>query len=175
MAFLVEGTPYTLSDVNAISRQVTFGGQTFQIQDRIDSNANIEFASGGYQFDVVSRGNSYFAVQAAAAYVNATASLRSETYGFTGTETQSFAMPLAGVEGRIFARRLSLGGYARGMSLGSYGHYFQTGVDAGVDLGRYATILAGYELVDANIQSHNGTRGFAPRFYGPVFGFQFRR
>ena len=113
------------------------------------------------------------------AYVNATGTIHSARYGFTGVEHQSFAFPLAGMEGRAFvlphSSLLNLNGSVKGMSLGSYGHYLQTSIQAGITLGRHLTLGAGYMLVDADVHRKDQTRGFTPRFTGPLFSLQVRQ
>jgi len=170
----IEGTPYMLNGDHAISRQITFAGRTYEFQDQVRSSADIEFVMGGYQFDVIERGSGHFGLQAGAAYVNASGTLRSVLHGLSGTETQTFGLPMVGGEGRAAIRWFTVSGYVRGMPLGTYGHYFEVEADGGINLGRHVTVQGGYHLMDADIRSHGGTRGFAPRFEGPVFGVQLR-
>jgi len=172
----VEGTPYRLSGSNLATRQFTFAGTTYTVREQLDSEASIDYIAGGYQFDLVSRERSHLGLLAGVAYVNATGTVRGLTSGFTGTETQSFPYPVAGADFRTVPwGPLVAAADIKGMSLGDYGHFVQTSVRGGVNLSRHVSFLAGYMLVDADIHRKDHTRGFTPRFSGPVFSIEFRK
>ena len=175
----IEGTPYRLTGVNEVTRQFTFAGRTYTFRDRVSSTAEIDYVAGGYQFDFVSRAGGHFGIQAGVGYVDATGRLVSQSAGFNGTETQAFPFPLTGLEGRLqvlpHTSILSVSGCVKGMSFASYGHFVQANVEAGVGLGRHVILLAGYRFVDADVHRRDETRGFQPRFGGPLVSVQFRR
>jgi hypothetical protein len=112
------------------------------------------------------------------AYVDATGTVRSQTAGFTGAETQSFPFPVAGAEFRAFlipgSTLLTVNGGVKGMELGDYGHFVEGAINGGVGLGRHVILQAGYMVADADVHRKDRTRGFTPRFTGPVFSVQFR-
>jgi hypothetical protein len=176
--FLVEGAPYRLQGEQDVSRQFTFAGQTYTFQDRVASNASIDFVFGGYQFDLVSRPRGHFGFAGGIAYIDATGTVESRDFDFTGTETQSFPFPLVGAGFRALLvpgrQLLSVEGGFKGMTLGDYGHYVQGVASVGLNVGRHMTVLAGYLVVNADVHRRNGTRGFDPRFSGPVFSVQLR-
>ena len=175
---IVEGSPYRLSGNHTAVRQFTFGGQTYTVADQLASSADISYVFGGYQFDAVSNPRGHFGLQGGVAYVDATGTVRSQTSGFTGTLTQSFPFPVAGTEFRLFlipgSALLNVNGGVKGMALGSYGHFVEGAINAGVGLGRHVTLQAGYLLVDADVHRKDQTRGFTPRFTGPLFSVQLR-
>jgi hypothetical protein len=175
---IVEGLPYRLTGSNTVSRQFTFNGRTYSFQDQVTSTADIDYVFGGYQRDFVSRSQGHLGLGGGIAYVDATGTIRSQNFGFTGTEHQSFPFPLVGLEGRAFliprSGLLNINGEVKGMSLGDYGHYVDARVSGGIGLGRHLTIEAGYRLVDADVHRKDQTRGFAPHFTGPVFSVQIR-
>jgi hypothetical protein len=175
---MVEGIPYRLNGAATITRQITFAGRTYNIQDFVTSAADIDYVAGAYQFDVLSRPQGHLGLLAGAGYVNASGTLTSRGFGFQGTEHQSFPFPQAGVEGRAFLLRqrrlLEIDGELKGMPLASYGHFLQFAAHGGIGLGRYVTLQAGYMLFNADVHRHDNTRGFTPTFQGPIFGLQFR-
>jgi len=175
---MLEGIPYRLSGAAAISRQIVFAGRTYNIQDFVTSTADIDYIAGAYQFDIVSRERGHFGLLAGAGYVDATGTLASRNFGFSGTEHQSFPFPQAGAEGRalLLPRRnlLEVDGELKGMPLGRYGHYLQFAIHGGINAGRHLTIQAGYMLADADVHRQDQSRGFQPTFRGPVFGIQLR-
>lgn len=161
-----------------MTRQFTFAGQRYTVQDRVTSQADITYLFGGYQFDIVSKPRGHFGLQAGVGYVNATGELHDQTFGFTGTETQTFPFPVAGAEFRGFPLRspiIQISGELKGMALGDYGHYLDGSLNVGAGIGRHLTLLVGYRIVDADIHRQDQTRGITPRFGGPVFSLQVRR
>ena len=176
---IVEGLPYRLTGENTIARQFVFNGRTYTVRDQVTSTADIDAVFFGYQRDVVSRPQGHFGLAAGVAYVNATGTIQSRNFGFTGTEHQSFPFPLAGLEGRAFlipgSNLLNINGSVKGMSLGDYGHYVDAQVGGGLGLGRHLTIEIGYRVADADVHRKDQTRGFAPRFSGPMVSLQVRQ
>jgi len=175
---MVEGVPYRLAGAATVTRQITFAGRTFTVQDFVTSDATIAYIAGAYQFDIVSRPQGHFGLLAGVGYVDATGTLSSRQFGFSGAEHQSFPFPQAGAEGRAFLlphrNLLEVDGELKGMSLGDYGHFLHFAVRAGVSVGRRFTIQAGYMISNSDIHRKDQTRGFNPTFLGPVFGIQLR-
>jgi hypothetical protein len=174
---IFEGSPFRLRGTAEVNRQFTFGGEQFTLRDRVVSTADITYIFGGYQFDLFTGGHGHVGLQGGVGYVDATGTLQSETFGFTGSETQSFPFPLVGAEFRALplgTPLVQIGGGLRGASLLDYGHYVEGWLDAGIGIGRHVTVLAGYRVVDSEVHRRDQTRGFVPRFSGPVFSVQFR-
>jgi hypothetical protein len=174
----IEGIPYRLNGAANVSRQIVFAGRTYNLQDFVTSRADIDYVAGSYQFDIVSRPQGHFGLLAGVGFVNATGTLTSRNFGFSGTERQSFPFPQVGAEGRAWLlphrNLLEIDGELKGMSLASYGHYLQFAVHGGVSVGRHLTIQAGYMLANADVHRQDNTRGFNPTFQGPIFGLQVR-
>ena len=175
---MIEGVPYRLNGAASVTRQISFAGRTFTVQDFVTSTADIAYVAAAYQFDLVSRSQAHFGLLAGVGYVDATGTLTSRQFGFSGTEHQSFPLPQAGAEGRIFLlpRRnlLEVDGELKGMSLGDYGGFLQLAVRGGIGIGRHLTIQAGYMRAVSDIHRKDNTRGFSPTFQGPIFGIQLR-
>lgn len=174
---MLEGTSYRLRGEADVNRQFTFAGQQYTLQDRVTSAADITHIFGGYQYDVVSGARGHAGLQAGVAWVDATGTLTSNSFGFTGAEKQSFPFPVAGAEFRLLplaSPLLQIAGGIKGMTLGDYGHYVDASIEAGAGLGRHVTVLAGFRIADADVHRKDQTRGFSPRFTGPVFSVQFR-
>jgi hypothetical protein len=174
---LIEGAPYRLTGEADAFRQITFAGRTYTLQEHLVSTADITYIAGAYQFDLISRDRGHFGLQGGVAWVDSEGTVSGRSAGFA-TERQSFPIPLAGAEGRVWlipgSRLLNLNGEIQGMSLGDYGRFLQAGINCGVGLGRHVTLEAGYRIVDAIIHRRDETRGFSPRFTGWIFSLQVR-
>jgi hypothetical protein len=171
-----EGTPYRLDGDNTLNRSFTFRGRTYTFQDRVLSHAEVNYIFGGYQYDFLSRASGHLGLQFGVGYLNASGTLTSTRFGFSATESRSVPFPLAGIEGRAFAAHgwIVLSGLIKGMDLGSYGHYVQGAVNGGIGLGRHISVLAGYQVMDADLHSKSETSRIAPRLTGPIFSVQVR-
>ncbi len=103
-------------------------------------------------------GRGHLGFQGGVAYVDATGTLRSETFGFTETETQSFPFPPAGAEFRALplgSPLVQIGGGLKGMSLGDCGHYLDASLDAGIGIGRAAFQRPGVLSAIPQLSGHN--------------------
>src|SRR2546425_6775865 len=76
--FTFEFVPYRLDGENTLTRSVHFSGQTYPAQDRIHSEASVNYIFGGYQYDLVSRRRGYVELIAGVAYFGA--SVRAESH-----------------------------------------------------------------------------------------------
>ena len=191
-----ETVPYRLNGGNTVTRPFKFGGATFPEQvivpitglplllNHIDSQTEINYFFGGYQYDIVNgawghagigAGVAYFHAEAVATIPPSITPVHSTTPAISGTEERSAAIPLIGGEFRYFIipgkRLLNLNGEVKGMSLGSYGKYVQGDVNAGVAVMRFLRLQAGLNVVDADVHNSAG-RGFKLRFAGPLFSVQ---
>ena len=174
---IIEGAPFRLDGTQTLSRTITYQGQTYQLNDKITSKASLDSVYGGYQFDVISNPAGHLGFQAGGAYLNATGSITSGTTGVTASKSVTVGLPLAGVEFRVFpVRRKALfevNGEAKGMALGSYGHFVQVTGNAGLGWGP-VLFEAGYRIADYDLHTTNSSTVVAPRFMGPVFSIVLR-
>jgi hypothetical protein len=175
---IVEGAPYRMDGAANLTRQITFAGSTYTVQDFVTSTASIDFVAAGYQYDAIVRTRGHLGFSAEGGYVNGSGTLTSRNFGFRASEQQSFGFPIAGAEGRVLpllrSNLLQIEGEIKGMALGRYGHYLQMAVRGGIGIGRWLTLSAGYMRVDADVHRSDGTRGFSPTFQGSVVGLQLR-
>src|SRR5262245_30889096 len=172
-----ETIPYRLSGNAQLMRSITFNGVTYTIQDRIASEANVNYFFGGYQRDVMSNSFGHAGFLGGIGYLDGDANVRSQTRGLQGTESAKLPFPLVGGEFRIFPEPRSLfnlNAEVKGFPLGTYGHYFQTVVNVGVSLGRNLTAQAGYGYINADVHEKNNGDGFRLNFRGPLISIQFR-
>jgi hypothetical protein len=172
-----ETIPYRLNGNQQLTRSVTFNGVTYTIQDRIASEANVNYFFGGYQRDLVSNSFGHAGFLTGIGYLDGDANVRSQTRGLQGTESAKIPFPLVGGEFRVLPdpRGLfNINADVKGFPLGTYGHYFQTVVNVGVSLGHNLTAQAGYGYVNANIHEKNNGDGFKLNFRGPLLSIQFR-
>ena len=174
---VVEGSPYSYSGSNALSRTIEFQGRTYSVQDTVTSRAEMTYVYAGYQYDFVRQRQGHVGIQAGGAYIDAAGRISSAATGLSASRSQKLGLPLVGLDARISAFRfVSLSADIKGMSFGGYGRFLQTGMHAGVG-GRWATFQAGYMLLDADVHERNGGAnrvGIAPQIKGPVFSVQIR-
>jgi hypothetical protein len=172
-----ETIPYRLEGNSQLTKSFTFNGVTYTIQDRVASEANVNYFYGGYQRDLVSRGMGHAGLQAGIGYIDGDANVKSQTRLLQGTESAKIPFPLVGGEFRVFPDprgHLNLNADIKGFPLGSYGHYFQTGFNVGLSLGPNLTAQAGYAYVNADVHEKNNGDGFRLNFRGPMISIQFR-
>ena len=176
---IFEAVPYRLRGNNILNRHFQFQGRTYHIEDRLESEADLTYLYGGYQYDFVSTKRGHAGIQGGAAYVNARASLRSQGTGLSATASQKLALPLAGGEFRAFLipnrDLLNVNGEVKGMSFGRFGRFFEAGAHVGIGF-RYVTFQAGYIYTDIDLKDDDlqDLIRFKPRFSGPIFSIQFR-
>jgi hypothetical protein len=182
----VEGTPYSLHGLNTIDRSIVYQGRTFAVNQSVTSNATLNYVYAGYQYDLLSNSRGHFGLSLGGAYLNATGSLATNvtTNGMTtvvaATKTQTFGIPLTGVEFRVFPlphhRIFEIEGGMRGMTLGGYGYYVQAIGQGGLSFGPF-TLLAGYRAVNTSIHvtaKSGNANGITARLQGPIFSGAFR-
>ena len=172
-----ETIPYRLEGNAQLTKSFTFNGVTYTVQDRVTSEANVNYFFGAYQRDLLSSSMGHAGLQAGVGYIDGDANVKSQTRGLQGTESAKIPFPLIGGEFRVFAdprHYINVNADVKGMPLGSYGHYFQTVVNVGVSLGSNLTAQAGYAYVNGDIHEKNNGDGFRLNFRGPVISIQFR-
>jgi len=172
-----ETIPYRLEGNAQLTKSFTFNGVTYTIQDRVASEANVNYFFGAYQRDLVSGNLGHAGLQAGIGYLDGDANVKSQTRGLQGTESAKIPFPQVGGEFRVFPDprgHFNVNADVKGFPLGSYGHYFQTVVNVGLTLRRNLTAQAGYAYVNGDIHETNNGDGFKLNFRGPVISIQFR-
>jgi hypothetical protein len=171
-----ELVPYRFEGTNTINRSFELGGRTYPVQDRITSEAGVDYLFGGYQYDPVNNDRGHFGIGAGVAYFAASAEVTSQTLGVTGIEERKLPLPLVGGEFRVFPVPASniwnINGEAKGMSLGSYGRYFHASIHTGFAVAPVLRLQAGFNFIDADLHQRDRTQGFKVRFGGPIFSVQ---
>jgi hypothetical protein len=176
---VVNGYPVRLTGLNTVNRTITYQGQTFNVSDTVSSSADVNYVFAGYQYDVLTGPAGHLGFSVGGAYLDASGSIHSQTANTTASKSETFGMPLAGVDARLFPipghKLIEIEGGLRGMGLGDYGHYLEGSVQGGVALGP-VTFLAGYRRVNADIHSNSGTNpsGVDVNLSGPIFSVMFR-
>ncbi|MDQ1474337.1 MAG: hypothetical protein QOJ99_5817 [Bryobacterales bacterium] len=174
---LLEGTPFRLTGTRNLTRTITYAGRTYAITEHITSSAHLNYFYGGYQFDLVSRPTGHVGLNLGGAWLNADGTIRGESSGITASKAETIGLPLAGFDWRIFPVRrrvlVEVSGEAKGMALGSYGHYVQASVAAGIGAGP-VLIEGGYRIVNVDIHPSNNSSAVSPQFTGPVLSLVIR-
>ncbi|HLH02648.1 MAG TPA: hypothetical protein VKX25_07755 [Bryobacteraceae bacterium] len=176
---VVEGMPFTVDGYNVVNRTIVYRGQTFDVHETVRSAASFNYVFAGYQYDLLSGVMGHLGLSAGGAYVDAGGRITSVETGNTGAKTETLGLPLAGIEGRLFPlpghRILTVEGGLRGMSVGSYGSYFEAQGSGGVNLGHFA-LLAGYRSMHPDLHASSGANpsGVDAHLRGPIFSVQWR-
>src|SRR5436190_7822712 len=172
-----ETIPYRLEGNAQLTKSFTFNGVTYTIQDRVASEANVNYFFGAYQRDLVSGSMGHAGLQAGVGYLDGDANVKSQTRGLQGSESAKIPFPLIGGEFRVFPDsrgHLNVNADVKGFPLDGYGHYFQTVVNVGVSLSHNLTAQVGYAYVNGDVHEKNNGDGFRLNFRGPVISIQFR-
>jgi hypothetical protein len=170
---VVEGSPISITGLNTVQRTVVYRGQTFNVNETLDSSADLNYLFAGYQYDVLTGRLGHLGFSAGGAYLGATGTINAVQASTTATRSETIGVPLAGADFRVFPipghKIIEVEGGLRGMGAGSYGHFVEGSASGGVRLGPVA-ILAGYrELLADFHQSSNGGSGVNLRLKGPIF------
>jgi hypothetical protein len=147
------------------------------LTEHITSTAGMNYFYGGYQFDIISRPAGHIGLSVGGAWLSADGTIRGQNSGITASKSESIGLPLAGFDWRVFPVRrrvlVEINGEAKGMTLGSYGHYVQASVAAGIGAGP-VLIEGGYRIVNFDIHSLNNSSAVSPQFTGPVLSLVIR-
>jgi hypothetical protein len=175
---VVEGSPIRLDGNNIVQRTVVYRGQTFNASDTLSSSAELNYLFAGYQYDVLSGRSGHLGFSVGGAYLGAVGSINARLAGTSASRTETFGVPLAGAEFRIFPvphhQIFEIEGGLRGMAFGSYGHFVEGNASAGVRFGPVG-LLAGYRELFADFHQSGGDQsGLNARLKGPVFSALWR-
>lgn len=175
---VVEGTPFRINGFKSVNRSITYRGQTFNVSQTVRSSADLDYAFGGYQYDVLSGPKGHLGFSVGAAYLGATGEIQAIETGILATTSQRVVLPLAGTDFRIFPipghKFFEIEGGIRGMAFGDYGYFAEATGSGGIAFGPF-TVLAGYRAVNTDIHvTSNGGSGITARLHGPIFSGMFR-
>ena len=168
---LVQFTPYRFSGEQTLKRSFRFGGVTYTLNDRVTSDASLNYLAVGYQRDVLTRGGLELGLLGAATYIGVKAEATSPSVGHAEvTRRIVFPLVVSAVRWVPAARTswFSIRGEVRGMTFGSYGRYFDGLGTIGFAVSPHVTLEAGYHLADGD--GHQNARGAKFRLNGPWIG-----
>jgi hypothetical protein len=177
--FVLEGSTLTPEGDNNLARTIVYNDRTYNVRDRILSNAELSTIYAGYQYSLLSTRRYRLAAGGGGAYIVADGTIQSTSTGVQASREHRIGLPLAAVDARIFLlpdrNLLEIAGGLKGMSFGRYGRYVEGGIHAGVNFGAVG-FRVGYRLLDADIHedSTSSDIGAAPRIAGPAFSVVFR-
>jgi len=151
--------------------------KTYSVSDHIISSADLNYFYGGYRYDAVSRPGGHLGLEVGGAWLSAEGTIHGQVSGITATKSEAIGLPLAGVDARVFPVRgrfpVEVNGGVKGMAFGSYGHYVQASVAAGVGVGP-VLIEGGYRVVNFDIHTSDNATAVSPQFTGPTVSVVFR-
>jgi len=174
---VVEGSSLQPEGDNDLARTIAYNGRTYNVRDRIVSNAELTTIYAGYQYSLLSKARGRLAFGGGVAYVKALGSIESVSTEVQVSREHQVGLPLASLDARVTLPGtrdlIELAGDLKGMSYGRYGRYVQGGVHLGVHL-RYIGFRVGYMIIDADIHEADESAGVAPRLSGPAFSLVLR-
>jgi hypothetical protein len=170
---VVEGSPISISGLNTVQRTVVYRGQSFNVNEILNSSADLNCFFAGYQYDLLTGRIGHLGFSAGGAYLGARGTITAVQASTTATKSETIGLPLAGMDFRVFPipghKIIEVEGGLRGMGVGSYGHFIEGSASGGVRLGPIG-ILAGYrELLADFHETGNGGSGVNLRLRGPIF------
>lgn len=173
---VVEGMPLSVQGKNTVRRSVMYHGQTFFVNQTLQSSASLTYLFAGYQYDILSGRAGDLGLSAGGAYVNATGTIHAVEAGTAATKSETLSLPLAGIAFRLFPipghRWIEVEGGMRGMAFGGYGSYVQAEASGGLGFGPIA-FLAGYREVRADLHGTGAAAsGVNLHLKGPIFSMQ---
>ena len=177
---IVEGSPYRFAGDHVLTRTVTFQGRVYSFNERIQSEAELDYFSAGYGYDILNGPSGHLGLSVSGAYFRASGTLAAPARSIEGSDEQTVGLPLVGLSFRRSpwpgSSVLSIQGDVKGISVGRYGHFVQGSLEAGVNW-RWISVLGGYQFLNSDI--HESTNrpqpsGVRTRFTGPIFTIQFR-
>jgi hypothetical protein len=173
---VVEGSPISFSGVKTISQSFVFLNKTYNVSQTVDTNANVNYAFGGYQYDPLSGQYGHLGFQAGVAYIGVQGTLVGVQSGITETKSFQAPVPLIGTEFRVFPiphmKLVEIEGMVRGITAGGYGYFIEGGASGGLRY-RMFSLLAGYREMFANVhQKGDNANGVALHLKGPIFSAQ---
>jgi hypothetical protein len=169
----LEVIPYRFNGEQTITKSFRFGGVTYPVNERVTAKATLNYFSLGYQYGMIQRQRLGLGLQTGVAYIGVKAQASSPLAG-PAEVNRDIPFPLVGLVGRYTPGEkstFSLRGEARGMTFGSYGHYFDVGGGVAYHLSPYASLEVGYRVV--NGEGHHATRGAQVNFRGPSIALRF--
>ena len=175
---ILEGSPVSFSGVNTIERSFIYLNKNYNVSETVQSNASVNFAFAGYQYDPLSGPMGHLGFQVGAAYLHVDGTLVGVQSAITESKSLQGVLPLMGTEFRLFPiphqKLLQVEGLLRGVPAGSYGYYVEGSASAGVRLGS-VTFMGGYREMLANLHETNPVgNGVLLRLRGPIFSLQWR-
>ncbi len=175
---VLEGTPASFSGVNTIERSFVYLNRVFNISQTVKSNADINYAYLGYQYDPLTGRWGHLGFGIGAAYLAVDGTLIGVQSNLTESKALHGFLPLPGADFRVFpipaSKLLEVEGTLRGLAVGSYGYYVEGMASGGIRVSSI-TFLAGYREMFANLHEDGGRgNGVVLHLKGPIFSLQWR-
>ena len=175
--FVVEGNLFRLEGQNRLNRTITFAGKDYAVNETVSSDAKLDYALVGYQYDFISRSQGHLGFLVGAAMLDAKGTVKSPTIG-QAEESITAPLPLLGMEFRVYPlagrNYLNINTDIKGITAGDYGHFVHQTTNVGFSLGRHFTFQVGYSTFTLSANDTDNSMGFSLQNKGPVFSVQFR-
>jgi hypothetical protein len=126
------------------NRTFNYGGTTYPATTKVVTLLKAGYYSADYQFDVVKRDTGIFGFIVGGKYVNGDSQISAPDLQRTEADTRSVVVPIAGVTGRLYLGRLSLGGEFSGITLGKRGHLYDFFASGQIHLSDRLALGGGY-------------------------------
>jgi hypothetical protein len=174
--FVIEGSPTSFSGTNVINRSFVFLNHTYDVSQTVSTNADVNYAFAGYQYDPWTSRWGHIGFQVGVAYLGVQGTLIGIQSGLYESKSFQAPVPLIGTEVRFFPvprhKIFEVEGMVRGVPAGGYGYFLEGGASGGVRVGPVG-VLAGYRDLFANVhQDNDRSDGVALHLKGPIFSLQ---
>jgi hypothetical protein len=179
-------SPFTRSRQRALTRQITFQGQTFDAGLVTDTEMRAHMYALGYQYDIFRRRRWHLGVAVQFDLFDTEAHIAAAAQATPGgpvaarSVSGSFLapIPVAGPEFRVYltnSPRLFLEGNVYGMYFFGYGNFVSSAGTLGVTLTKHLSVNAGYQLGSRLVVKSNATDRIGIRLTqrGSIVGLEY--
>lgn len=148
--------PMSWEGTSNLSRQITWGGQTYTASTDVDSEITVNYHRLGYRYDIIDLLNNRLGVIFEVKYFDADATIKDSTGTMNVTETFDLPIPTVGVGGQVGLPFLfSVSGEVTGLALSS--NIYMVDGEAMVNLtpAPFVKLSAGYRYLAFHVEDND--------------------
>lgn len=145
--------PLQWSGTGVLSRNITFGGQTYTASTATDSEINVDYHRLGYRFDLFDMLSNRVGLIAEVKYFDADATVKAPSLGFDETESIQAPLPTVGVAAQVgLPFLINVSGEVTGITLGSDAYVFDAEAMVNFDPAPFITVSGGYRYFTFHLE-----------------------
>ncbi|MBW7956701.1 MAG: hypothetical protein H3C68_02300 [Deltaproteobacteria bacterium] len=138
---------------NTITRNITFGDQTFSASTDVESELRIDYHRLGYQYNIIDTLDNHLGVIFELKYFDTEASLKAPAVPLDETETFKAPIPTIGIAAQASLPLLfSVGGEVTGITLGSDAYLVDAEASINFEPVPFIVISGGYRLFRLHVE-----------------------